>query len=83
MQILCESNTGNPAEPVGIIFGGIKAMEFDDLIGLNTLGLVGLLGIQPSETEIAFGPDDENPGHEGGKPQYRFKQGRLEFFGQA
>jgi hypothetical protein len=45
-------------------------MEFDDLIGLNTLGLVGLLGIQPSETEIVFGPDDENPGHEGGRPPY-------------
>ena len=34
-------------------------MEFDDLIGLNAFGFVGLLGIKPPESEIAFGPDDE------------------------
>jgi hypothetical protein len=49
----------NCAEPVGIIFAGIKAMECDDLTGLNTLCFVGLLGIQPRETEIPFGSDDE------------------------
>ena len=31
-------------------------MEFDDLIGLNTFWFVGLLGIQPPESEIAFCP---------------------------
>lgn len=34
-------------------------MEVDDLIGLNAFWFVGLLGIQPSEAEIAFGPDNE------------------------
>ena len=34
-------------------------MGFNDLIGLNTFAFVGLLGIQPPESEIAFGPNDE------------------------
>jgi len=34
-------------------------MEFDNLIGLNTLGFVGLLGVQPPESKIALGADNE------------------------
>jgi len=38
---------------------GIEAMELDDLIGLHSLRFVDWLRINPPETEIAFGPDDE------------------------
>jgi hypothetical protein len=38
---------------------GIEAMEFDDLIGLHSLRFVDWLRINPPETKIAFGPDDE------------------------
>jgi hypothetical protein len=34
-------------------------MEFDDLIGLNALGFVGLQRVEPAESEIAFGADNE------------------------
>lgn len=34
-------------------------MEFDDLIGSHSLRLVDWLKINPLETKIAFGPDDE------------------------
>ena len=49
----------DPAESVGIIFAGIKAMEFDDLVGLNAFGFGGLLRIETPEAEISFGADDE------------------------
>lgn len=34
-------------------------MEFDNLIGLDALGFVGLLRIETPESEISFGADDE------------------------
>jgi len=49
----------DPAKPFGMIFAGIIAMKFDDLIGLNSLGFVGLLGIQPTEPKIALVPNYE------------------------
>jgi hypothetical protein len=49
----------NPAKSFGVVFVDIEAMEFDDLIGLYSLRLVSGLRIDPPETEIAFGPDDE------------------------
>ncbi len=49
----------DPPESVGIISASIKAMEFDDLIGLNTFGFGGLLRIETPEAKISFGADDE------------------------
>jgi len=49
----------NSAEPPRIIFLGIKAMEFDDLIGLDALSFVGFLRVKTPEPEIAFCSDDE------------------------
>ena len=49
----------DPAESIGIIFASIKAMEFDNLVGLNAFGFGDPLGIETPEAEISFGADDE------------------------
>ena len=54
MFVLSGIEIANPSQFFGVIFSGIKSLEDDNLVALNTGGFVDGPRVETFETEIAF-----------------------------